>query len=108
MNELMTPFITKPGTINFASISNGEHKYEAFIEQDYSMNNNTKNLSEEERTFETTINIKVLGYLSGEGYSRKKPLLSRRENQVKVRFTNERRIVGDKIPWKKKDNDYNE
>ena len=108
MNDALQPFITTTGQINSFVFEDSGHRYEAFIEQDYSMNNNTKNLSEEERTFETTINIKVLGYLSGEGYSRKKPLLSRRENQVKVRFTNERRIVGDKIPWKKKDNDYNE
>lgn len=108
MNDALQPFITTTGQINSFIFEDSGHRYEAFIEQDYSLNNNTKNLSEEERTFETTINIKVLGYLSGEGYSRKRPLLARRENQVKVRFTNERRILADKVPWKKKDNDYKE
>ena len=108
MNDALQPFITTTGQINSFIFEDSGHRYEAFIEQDYSLNNNTKNLSEEERTFETTINIKVLGYLSGEVYSIKRPLLARRENQVKVRFTNERRILADKVPWKKKDNDYKE
>ena len=82
------------------------HRYEAFIQQDFAMNNNTKNIGDEERMFETTINIKVLGYLVGEGYNRSKPVLARRENQVKIRITSERALVGDKIPWKKKNNDY--
>jgi len=108
MNDALQPFVTTTGQINAFIFENQGHKYEAFIEQDFSNNNNTKNIGEDERMFETTISIKVLGYLSGEGYSRKKPLLARRENQIKVRFTNERRIVGDKVPWKKKDNDYKE
>jgi len=108
MNDAIQPFITTTGQINSFVFENKGHRYEAFIEQDFSANNNTKNVGEEERMFESTISIKVLGYLSGEGYSRKKPLLARRENQVRVRFTNERRIVGDKIPWKKKNNDYKE
>ena len=40
----------------------------------------------EERKFETKVSIKVLGYLMGEGYSRKRPQIARRENQVKIRF----------------------
>ena len=70
------------------------------------MNNNAANIGEDERMFETKIDIKVLGHLNGEGYSRKKSSLARRENQVKVRITGERRIIGDQIPWKKKDKDY--
>ena len=108
MNDLIQPFITTTGQINSFVFEDSGHKYEAFIQQDYSLNNNTSNLSEEERMFETKIDIKVLGYFSGEGYSRKKPLLARRENQVKIRITGERRIVGDKAPWKKKDKDYRE
>ena len=106
MNDLLQPFITTTGQINSFIIKKDGHRYEAFIQQDFSFNNNTKNLGEDERMFESSISIKVLGYLVGEGFNRERPTLSRRENQVKVRFTNERRIVGDKIPWKKKDNDY--
>jgi len=108
MNDLLQPFIATTGQINSFIFKKDNHKYEAFIQQEFSMNNNTANVGEDERMFETKVEIKVLGYLSGEGYSRKKPLLARRENQVKVRFTSERRMVGDKVPWKKKDKDYRE
>ncbi len=106
MNDLMQPFLTRTGQINSFIFQNDGHRYEAFIQQDFSMNNNTANIGEDERMFETKVDIKVLGHLNGEGYSRKKPDLARRENQVKVRITGERRIIGDQIPWKKKDKDY--
>jgi hypothetical protein len=106
MNDLMQPFITETGQINSFVFSKDGHRYEAFIQSGFAMNNNTTNVGEEERMFETKIQIKVLGYLMGEGYSRSKPLNARRENRAKIVITGERSIVGDKIPWKTKDNDY--
>ncbi len=106
MNDLLQPFITTTGQVNYFVFEKNGHKYEAFIQQDYSMTNNATNIGEEERKFETKVSIKVLGYLMGEGYSRKRPQIARRENQVKIRFTGERRVLGDKAPWKKKDKDY--
>lgn len=106
MNDLIQPFITTTGQINSFFIRKDGHSYEAFIQQDLSMNNNTANLGEDERMFETKVDIKVQGYLIGEGYSRTKPVLSRRENRAKLIFTGERTMVGDKITWKTKDNDY--
>ena len=70
------------------------------------MNNNTTNIGEEERMFETKVQIKVLGYLMGEGYTTSRPVNARRENRAKIVITGERTMVGDKIPWKTKDNDY--
>ena len=62
--------------------------------------------AEEERMFETKVSIKVLGYLVGEGLNMNRPSLSRKENRAKIRFSRERTIVGDKVPWKDKYNDY--
>lgn len=106
MNDLIQPLITTTGQINSIFFEKDGHRYEAFIQQDMAMNNNATNLGEEERMFETKVDIKVQGYLIGEGYNRAKPDLSRRENRVKVRFTGERTMVGDKIPHKTKDIDY--
>jgi len=108
MNDLLQPFVTTTGQINSFPLVIKNHRYEGFIQQDFSMNNNTTNIGEDERMFETKVQIKVLGYLVGEGFNRPRPTLARRENQVKVRITGERTIVGDKIPWKKKDNDYSQ
>jgi hypothetical protein len=106
MNDLLQPFITTTGQINSFVFSKDGHRYEGFIQQDYTMNNNTTNIGEDERMFETKVDIKVLGYLIGEGYNRNRPALSRRENRAKIRFTRETAMVGSKIPWKTKDNDY--
>lgn len=108
MNDLLQPFVTVTGQINSFVFEKDGHRYEAFIQQDFTTNNNTTNIGEDERMFETKIQIKVLGYFVGEGFSRNKPLLARRENQVRIRFGSERSVVGDKIPWKNKDNDYKE
>ena len=99
MNDLVTPFITRTGQINTFVFENNGWSYEAFIQPDFAENKNVDNLGEEERMFETKIQIKVLGYLIGEGINRVKPKYSTRETRAQVRITRERTIVGDKRPW---------
>ena len=108
MNDLMTPFITRTGQLNSFLFSEDGHRYEAFIDQSFSENKNVTNLNQDERMFETKINIKVLGYLIGDGVNREKPQITIRENAVEVKISRERVIVGDKAPWKKKDKGYRE
>jgi len=106
MNSLAQPFMTKTGNINSFILKNEGYRYEAFIQSDFAENKNLDNMSEEERMFETKVQIKVLGYLIGEGTNREKPKVSIRENRVQVRISRERVLIGDKIPWKDKDDDY--
>mgnify|MGYP001421027084 CR=1 FL=1 len=108
MNTLSTPFMTKTGNINSFMLKNDNYRYEAFIQPDFSENKNLDNLAEEERMFETKVQIRVQGYLIGEGENREKPKATIRENRVKVRISRERVMIGDKIPWKDKDDDYRE
>ncbi len=108
MNDLIAPFITKTGQINSFFFKQDQYRYEAFIQPDFTETKNIKDLAEDERMFETTVQIKVLGYLIGEGANREKPKVTIRENIVKARVSNERVLIGDKIPWKEKDNDYRE
>ncbi len=89
MNDLLTPFITRTGQINSFKFSKDNHTYEAFIQQDYNMNNNTVNIGEDERMFETKVTIKTLGYLVGEGYNRPRPVNARRESRPKIIFKTE-------------------
>ena len=106
MNDLMTPFITRTGQINSFIFEYDGHRYEAFVQSDFSETKNTTALNEDERMFETKISIKVLGYLIGDGPNREKPQITIRENIVEVKISRERVITGDKAPWKKKDKDY--
>jgi hypothetical protein len=105
MNELLPCFVFDTKN-SFLAEYNG-HRYEAFIEDNYNTNNVT-DLGSEERVFESTVNIKVLGYLVSEGPNRDRPKITRRENQVQVRITRERVILGDRRPWAKDDGKYRE
>jgi len=90
MNELLQPFITKPGTINYLTLKEATHRYEGFIQPNFSTNNNLSDFTSEERKFETKINLKVVGYLVGEGDNREKPHFAVRENAVEVKIPRER------------------
>ena len=108
MNDLLAPFIkirgNSPSNSFFYTIDN--HRYEAFIDSSFNENQNSTNLGEEERMFETKVLIKVLGYITGEGVNRDKPKVARRQTAVEIKISRERVITGDKIPWKKKNNKY--
>jgi hypothetical protein len=99
MNDLVLPFITKTGGINNFFFHNEGHRYEAFIQQDFNPDSNITNLGDEERYFQTKVQVKVLGHLLGEGPNREKPKAIVRENQVEVKISRERVILGDSQPW---------
>jgi hypothetical protein len=96
MNDLTTPFLTTTGQINAIHIKAEGHRYEGFIEGSFSYSNNISNFELEERVFETNIDIRVLGYLMGEGKNSDKPKFSIVENIVQVRLPRERVITMDK------------
>lgn len=97
MNDLLQPFITKPGSINSFMINRDGHRYEAFIQSDFSQNNNISAMENEERRFETSIQIKVLAYLIGEGANQETPKISIRENAVQVRIPREHVVFDDPL-----------
>ncbi len=99
MNTLVLPFMTKTGGINNFFFENEGHRYEAFIQQDFNPDSNIVNLGDEERFFQTKVQIKVLGHLLGEGPNRERPKAIVRENQVEVKISRERVILGDTQPW---------
>ena len=90
MNGLMTPFITKTGQINSFVMKRNGHLYEAFVDQNFKHNNNMSNLNEDARMFTSEINIRVLGYLMGEGETDDRPIVRIDENLVEVTFPTER------------------
>jgi hypothetical protein len=93
MNDLITPFITRTGQINSFVIKKNGHMYEAFIDQSIATSNNTSSMAEEERAFISTISIKVLAYLIGNGPNSKEPIVERRQNFVDIAFPREK-VVG--------------
>ena len=95
MNELVQVFATRPGTINSLMFKKDNHRYEAFVQGNFTQANNIASMDNEERRFETSIEIKVLGYLIGEGDNEDRPEISIRENAVEVKIPRERAVFGD-------------
>jgi len=106
MNDLVTPFATRTGNINSLLAEHDGHQYEVFIEGDFTQNNNVNNLAEDERSFDTTITLKVLGFLLGDGENEEAPKIVTKETVVEVKIVRERSIVGDKKPWESDDDDF--
>tara|TARA_R110001583_G_scaffold51686_7_gene161194 strand:- start:4024 stop:4896 length:873 start_codon:yes stop_codon:yes gene_type:complete len=106
INEMVQPFMTRTGQINNFIIERDGHKYEAFIESDFAQNFNTPSLAQDERVFETSIKIRVLGHLIGDGKNQNRPKIVSRENAVVVKIPREHVIFGDERPWAKYDKKY--
>ena len=106
MNDLIAPFISRPGQLNHFVMRDNGKMYEGFIES-YDASNNLSALAQEERKFETKISIKVLGYITGDGSANQEtPKVIKKETIVEVKIPRERVMLEDEIPWKKKNNKY--
>ena len=95
MNTLMVPFLARSGTVHRIMLERDGHKYEAFIEQPFEQKNNTEDMSEEARTFQTVINVKVFGYTSSAMENDELPYVTKRENPVEFKMPRERVVLGD-------------
>jgi hypothetical protein len=89
MNTLLTPFMGRTGQINSVVLKRNGHLYEAFIDQNFTHNNNVSNLGEELRLFTSEVNIRILGYLMGEGADDDRPIITLEENAVEITFPRE-------------------
>jgi len=106
MNDLVSPFISRPGQLNHFVMRDNGKMFEGFIES-YDASNNLGSLGQEERKFETKVSIKVLGYITGDGESNQDtPKIVKKETIVEIKLPRERVITDDEIPWLKKNNKY--
>jgi len=95
MNDLLTPIIRITNAHKRIMIHHNRNAYEAFIEDQYASASNVTNYETNERKYETTVSMKVLGYLIGDGKNQTQPRVVRRENPVQIRFPRERVMIGD-------------
>ena len=95
MNDLVVPFMTRTGGINYFSAKHDGHSYESFIDSSFVQENNVSSLQTEQRRYETRINIRTLGYVIGQGKNQERPKIVVRENAVEVKLPREKVIMGD-------------
>lgn len=92
MNEMVQPFITVPGTRNCIIIENNNHRYEAFVQSDFSMENTVSDMSEK-REYQTTVELKVVASLIGASSNQETPKYAVRQNAVDLKITRERAVL---------------
>ena len=95
MNQALLPFLNRGGGINSFFIAKDGHRYEAFLAEDFTPQNNLSQMGADERTIETQFNISVLGYILGSEENQDGPRVSFRESAVDVKITREEAIFGD-------------
>ena len=93
LNEIATPFMTVTGQINNFFMNHEGHRFEGFVQNDFLQSMDVT--GEEESSYETKLQFKVLGYLLGGGINEERPKISIRENAVDVKTPRERVITGD-------------
>ena len=102
MNEIVQPLVTSGKGINYDIIEEDGHKYEIFIDSSFTQDDNVASMDEDERKYQTTIEIKVLGMLLGDGPNQEVPQVTITENAVDVKIPRER-VMTDDVPgeWDK-------
>ena len=95
INDMIRPFAAFNNNINQFMINDNGHSYEAFLETDFSISNNISSLANNEKVYESTVKVRVIGYVMGAGPNQKGPQVARKENFVEVRFPREHVILGD-------------
>ena len=95
MNDATQPFMTTGGGINYDTIEENGYKYEIFIENTFSQEDNVANMEEDERKYQTSIEIKALGLLIGDGPNDETPKATITQNAVEVKIPRERVMLDD-------------
>jgi hypothetical protein len=88
MNEIEQVFLTFEPIDNasYFHINYDQHNFEAWLEGKSSKTNSDKEISFEERKFQTKFNLKVLGRLLGQGVNQENPKVVRKEGITKIQF----------------------
>ena len=95
MNEIISPFAVYTGNVKNFMIESDHHRYEAFFDTSLSTNNNVASMQSEERKYETSLSIQVLGYLIGADKNQEQPKVVVRETATEFKFNRERTVFGD-------------
>ena len=95
MNSILASFMSRIGNINSFYLEKNGHRYEAFVDENFASNNNSENLENNERIFETTIKITVIGHITGEEENQRTPKIIKRENWTDIAI---KEYIVDSIP----------
>jgi hypothetical protein len=101
MNEAVQPFMARTAQ-NYFIIQKDSHRFECFMDSNFAQES-ISNLGDQERKYKTSIGVKVLGYLIGEGDNQEKRQNKIIENAVELKLPKENIILAtEPVPKNKK------
>ena len=95
MNDIVQPLLVYSHGLDWVNLSRNGHLYEGFLEGDATQSNENHSMGDKRREFETTMKLKVLGYLLGGDKNEAVKKVSVRESQVEFKIEREHVIFGD-------------
>jgi len=93
MNEIIEPFMTKNGALNYFTIEAESHRFECFLGKDYTQTSFT-DTTDQERKYKTEVKISILGQLIGDGNNQERPQIKKIENAVEIKIPRENIQLG--------------
>jgi hypothetical protein len=100
MNEAIQPFMARTSQ-NYFVIKGDDYRFECMMDPSFSQEGGNS-LDDSERTFKTTITVKVTGYLIGEGDNQEAPQKKITENAVEVKIPRESVITEESLAVKRR------
>ena len=97
MNDILSPFLSKTGGINYFICGYDGHRYEGFLPNELSFENSVGEMGTEYRSFETSFDIKIIGYIIGADKNSSQPKIVKRQSFVEVKIGRERAVLQDEI-----------
>jgi len=94
MNEMLQPFLTRTGNINYHIVQNNHHRYELFIQPNYNTSDNSNSFEDTQRKFEAKISFDMVAYLFGSYVNDELPKITIKESIVEYKFPKENLILG--------------
>ena len=97
MNEMSTHFIVSGGARNYFVLEHEGHRYEAFVQADFTQENNAASLGTDERMFTSNVTIQVLGYILDQ--EKIESAIKITQSPAEIVIGRERAVLSDEIPF---------
>jgi len=97
MNEMLQSFEAKTFNINYFRFGKNGHAYEGFFPSEANFNNNDIEMGEEERIFNTSFDVEVIGYIFSQDKNHLTPKIIKKESiaEVKLKIGKEQILIAD-------------
>lgn len=95
MSDLILPFASLGDRTNYFVIRHDGHSYECFVQGNFNLDNNGKNMGEEARDFKVSFEINVLGKVHGSGNNQDTPDLTFYETATDFKWQSDEQIIRD-------------